>query len=772
MSLQGGARKRGRMIFHTPFPVRPGATSASEIRPWKMLQAFKSLGYDVFEVTGYASERRRRFAVLQRKMSSGWRPDFVYSEAATIPSSFTEPKHFPLVLNLERKFFRFLHQRGVPIGVFYRDVYWAFPDYRARVGAAVARAMTVLYRREIETFNKYVDVVFLPSEQMAQHIPGLRVAKTVALPPGAEIDIQPASSSDGDLGLIYVGGLDPDHYDMEALLDAVASTSDVFLTVCGRADQVAVAPSWYPAIESGHVRVVSRAGAGLDQLYREAEVASLVMRPQEYRSFAAPMKLYEYFGHGKPVIVSEGTHAAQVVRQWDAGWVVPYSRGAIEQRLVQLRKNPDDVQAKSENAKLAALDNTWEARAKEVAEELVAFDAGRGEGPHVLMVPSWYPKDEDDAHGSFFREQAEAMSQAGLKMGVLALSQNALYRTFHPASPKFDVREENGLTVLRGSVNTHFPFQRSLNTRLARRRLRAAWNAYVAENGRPDVIHAHSLYPGAFYAKALSDMYGVPFVYTEHRTLNHLPARSKAAKLAERRVAAAASSRHGVSEGHATHLSERFGGLPWAYTPNLLPDFKSATRTTESERSDVQFTFGHLSILDPVKRVENLIEAFARLHEEDETVRLLIGGEGEESAALVAQVSLLGLGDSVSFLGSLTRDQVADFYSKIDAFVLPSVTEAMGVVQIEALAAGVPVISTRTWGGETVARDERDGLLVDIDDVDQLLDAMRSMRSVAEGVGEREARTQRCVERFGTEAFVERYRHIYTTAAKRGNSEK
>ena len=61
------------------------------------------------------------------------------------------------------------------------------------------------------------------------------------------------------------------------------------------------------------VQVVHRSGAELEQLYDNADACVLFVQPDPYREFAAPVKLFEYLGHGKPVIASAGTLAAQVV---------------------------------------------------------------------------------------------------------------------------------------------------------------------------------------------------------------------------------------------------------------------------------------------------------------------------------------------------------------------------------------------------------------------------------------------------------------------------
>ena len=774
----GFASTGPRMVFHAPFPVEEGATSASGIRPWKMLQAFRNLGYDVFTITGYAKERREQFRKLKERMSAGWLPESCYSEAATIPSSFTEPHHIPLVLNLERKIFRFLHDHKVPTGVFYRDVYWAFPDYVAQVGKPVATVMSSLYRREIDTFNKYVDLVFLPATQMADHVPGLTVP-AVALPPGADALPEPSAEKNAPavvpgtpLRILYVGGVGGEHYDISELLRAVKATEGVELTVCTRPESWQKAEKQYQDLLGDKVKVVHESGTGLTALYDASDVASLVMKPQEYRSFAAPMKLYEYLGHGTPVLASADTHAADVVEHDDAGWVVPFEAADISALLTQLREHPEEVAQKAVAARNAGAANTWEDRAQFAADVLLgtktAEEAKEMGEPHVLVVPSWYPMDAKDAHGSFFREQAEAMAQSGMKVGVLALDMTPIYQRGYERPGPLQVAEENGLGVVRGHLTQMLPKQRAANVRLTNGRIDHAWDTYVKRFGKPDVLHAHSLYPGAFIAKYLAKRHGIPFVYTEHRTLEHMLLKTSTAKRVEQNVAAAASSRIGVSRGHVDHLENRFGALEWRYLPNLLPGALEDADLQQRSGADSQgeYAFGHMSMLQDKKHVDRLIDAFAVVHADDPTVRLIIGGGGETRSKLEEQVRHLGIEDAVTFLGEVSRNEIPDFYQSIDSFVLPSRTEPMGVVQIEALASGVPVISTRTWGGETVIGDG-DGLLVDIDDHDQLVAAMKTMRNWDETDADRAARRQRTIDRFGRKAFVERYRKVYNKALGR-----
>ncbi len=765
-----------RMVFHAPFPVADGASSASGIRPWKMLQAFHQLGYEVFEITGYAHDRKKAFAKLKERMRSGWRPDFVYSEAATIPSSFTEPGHFPLILNLERDIFRFFRERAVPSGVFYRDVYWAFEDYKRRVGKPVAFAMRRLYVHELKTFNQYVDVLFLPSLGMADYVPATERMRKHALPPGSDgvkVSRHSESSRDAVMHLLYVGAIGGEHYDISELLRAVREVDDVELTICTRKDQWELASKAYADLLSDSVHVVHASGQELAPLYEAADIACLMMKPQEYRSFAAPMKLYEYLANGVPVLASKGTFAADVIGESGSGWIVGFSGQELTKTLKHLKSHPEEIAAKARNAREVGARNTWQNRAALVADTLATgLNNSDDEATHILMVPSWYPRNADDLNGSFFREQAEALVRSGFNVGVLALNPNPVYRWgLHPKR-KARLAVENGVNVLRSDFKQYLPLQRSANIELAQDQTDEAFSAYVRQFGRPDVLHAHSLYPGAMVASRLSGENGIPYVYTEHRSLDHLPTRTPVGKRNEQRIVAEASERVAVSSGQARHLTRRFGERAgsWVVVPNLLPvaGEEDHTGAVGDGKSNVkgQFTYGHLSLLGNEKRVDLLIQAFSEVAKRTPGAKLLIGGDGANRARLEDLVAELGICGAVEFRGIIPRPQVADFLKEMDALVAPSESETMGVVLIEALAQGIPIITTGTWGGNDIAGGE-EGIVVDIGDRRQLAESMIKIQDWPRDAETRRRRGKRCVNKYGEAAFVDKYARIYARAERK-----
>ena len=95
-----------RMIFHVPNYIDLEAKSGSNIRPIKMINAFKEIGYDVDVVMGYASERKSKIKEIKNNIKNGVKYDFLYSESSTMPTLLTEKNHLPTHPFLDFSFFK------------------------------------------------------------------------------------------------------------------------------------------------------------------------------------------------------------------------------------------------------------------------------------------------------------------------------------------------------------------------------------------------------------------------------------------------------------------------------------------------------------------------------------------------------------------------------------------------------------------------------------------------------------------------------------------
>jgi len=133
--------------------------------------------------------------------------------------------------------------------------------------------------------------------------------------------------------------------------------------------------------------------------------------------------------------------------------------------------------------------------------------------------------------------------------------------------------------------------------------------------------------------------------------------------------------------------------------------------------------------LTPSKGQFILVRAVRELLNRSRNVHLRIVGDGGDRIGLEQQVAALELSDNVTFEGPIPQDRMHEYYATSDLFVLPSFAEGVPVVLMEAMAMGVPVVSTTVAGIPELIRHERDGLLVAPSDVAGLTEAIERLIS-------------------------------------------
>jgi glycosyltransferase involved in cell wall biosynthesis len=171
-----------------------------------------------------------------------------------------------------------------------------------------------------------------------------------------------------------------------------------------------------------------------------------------------------------------------------------------------------------------------------------------------------------------------------------------------------------------------------------------------------------------------------------------------------------------------------------------------------------------VALLNANKRVDVLIRSFAKAFSDDPTVALEVGGDGPERRSLESLAQELGISARVRFLGLLDRTQVRSAMQRNHLFVLPSAKETFGLVCVEALACGLPVIATMSGGPEEIVSDEV-GWLVEPGNVEMLAEAMRGARALGGPDASRSRRLRLYAnDRFGSVAIARRLASIYADA--------
>ena len=360
-----------KVIYQTPVSLDPKSPVGCGIRPVKMLQAFYDIGAEVTIVAGSARERRRSINIINKNILEGMKYNFCYSEGPSLPTLLSEKHRLPLHPFLDFNFFFNLKKNNIPIGLFYRDIYWLEKEKPSSWGPVKNSIANFFYRYDLKKYQELIDILYLPSMEMGKYIPFVDKNKFKELPPGCEIKNK-YKNIDEKLSLFYVGGMG-DHYKMHELFKGVSNTN-IELCVCNRILEWDSVKDEYTSHLNENIKIVHKSGKDLDLLYENCNVASLFLKPNNYRTFAMPIKLFEYLGRGKPIIATNGTLVGDFVENNKIGWVINYNKSDLTKLLTHLSKNLDEVM----EAQLRTIDlanyHTWKARAEQVINDLCFFE--------------------------------------------------------------------------------------------------------------------------------------------------------------------------------------------------------------------------------------------------------------------------------------------------------------------------------------------------------------------------------------------------------------
>lgn len=362
-----------KCIIHLPFYIDVEHPSGSQIRPIKMINAFKNIGYDVEVISGYGDKRKSIIKEIKENIKNGIKYEFVYSESSTEPTLLTEKNHLPQYPILDFNFLKYCKEKGIKIGLFYRDIYWKFPIYSESVGLLKRIVAKSFYKYDLKQYNKIVDVLYLPCMEMSKYISEIQNVKIKELPPAID------EVCDGDeysrknikdkLRIFYVGGISG-LYDLKNLFIAINKCNNVELTVCCRKSEWEKCKDRYEEHLIGNIKIIHKSGDELKKYYLESDIASLFFQPSEYRSFAMPLKLFEYIQYNKPIITTKGTATGNFVERYGIGWNINYDVKDLVDLINYLNENNDEISIKSKNMSKIIEDNKWNSRAKQVEKDL------------------------------------------------------------------------------------------------------------------------------------------------------------------------------------------------------------------------------------------------------------------------------------------------------------------------------------------------------------------------------------------------------------------
>lgn len=384
----------------------------------------------------------------------------------------------------------------------------------------------------------------------------------------------------------------------------------------------------------------------------------------------------------------------------------------------------------------------------------------------IVFIPSWYYTKKKKLNGIFFKEQAKAIKDSGKKIVVMYVHIMSLRELFsNNEKLGFSKSYEEGILTYRYNSFNIFPRMYSLYVKYYVHCFSKLIKKIEKDSIEIELLHAQSALLAGEGARINKINKGIPYIVTEHSSkisLNKLYKEDYSLLKSiydEADIVIAVSKKLKKDIGRFTHREDI------KVIPNFT-DIESYHDIMEEDTGakDKEFTFFTLAFLTKNKGMEILIEAFSKL--KNSNSRLLIGGDGLEKDNLIKLVNEKRLSHRVTFLGALNREEALKTMKKADSFVLASRSETFGVVCIEALSQGIPVIVTKCGGPEDIINDDN-GILVEVDDVQGLTKAMGNIQDNIH-LYDRDKIIDDYKCRFSKKVIVEKILEAYSECINRG----
>lgn len=341
----------------------------------------------------------------------------------------------------------------------------------------------------------------------------------------------------------------------------------------------------------------------------------------------------------------------------------------------------------------------------------------------VAVVTPWYPSVQLPFRGSFVQAMAEAVAPTVRRLSVYHCDD-----WVSRMSPREDSAVTSAAHALAGAARparpgpggvdvVHLPVPIPAGTGYADNAGRHAAMLRAVLGGTPlaaEVVHAHVALPSGWAALRNLRPDARLFV-TEHASFLPLILADPGARARYAEVLARCTALFAVGDGVRDLLTDTFPG--YADRVRLMPNPVSfaAVRQTPVRSPD---RWLYVGALKAEKGVDLLLEAFARCRSEFGALRLTLVGEGPLDGALRVRAAALGVAEAVVLTGAVAPPEALRLMREHDLLVHNSRSETFGMVVVEALAAGMPVLVTRCGGPERTLAGIEDaaGELVPVDD--------------------------------------------------------
>lgn len=344
----------------------------------------------------------------------------------------------------------------------------------------------------------------------------------------------------------------------------------------------------------------------------------------------------------------------------------------------------------------------------------------------VLIISHMYPSTFNSMSGIFVHQQAEALMKQGCEVKVISPVPLAPF-PINKLSDKWRAYSEVPSQTIMDSIEVYYPkyveFPKGILFHRSGELMALGIKNIVEETYKDfkfDIIHSNVALPDGYSAMKVNEKYGVPHVVTIHGQdfQNTLNKNEKCRKSlfqvldkVDKIIAVSSKLKELVKD-------EEF--YPKIEVINNGIDKMYLYNQEKKEEKNRVIKILSVSNLIKTKGIDINIKAIAKIIEKYPSIEYEIIGEGSKKEELINLVNNLGLEKNVKFLGKLQHHMVMKHMNSCDIFSLPSYSEGFGVVYVEAMSQGKPVIGVKGEGIEDAIIHEHNGFLVQREDVEDL----------------------------------------------------
>lgn len=362
---------------------------------------------------------------------------------------------------------------------------------------------------------------------------------------------------------------------------------------------------------------------------------------------------------------------------------------------------------------------------------------------NVFIIPSWYPSDSQPIAGLFIQDQIKILveNHPEINFGISLWGSNDDNLLIQKADGLKNLKK-----LLMGSKrdwtnsadpNQYFTPAFTWTRKFLRGNIKGILKAnlrnlgeFSRKHGPPDLIHAYTAYPAGYIAYLISKDLDIPYIVTEQMSPFPFDSFLTGDTLISPAEEALESADRVISPSH----SQSKGIIKYCpksqidVIPNFVDD-KMFQVGPKSDNDEVRiFTLGRL---ETQKGFENFLLALSEvLPNSEKRITVFIGGDGSLREELIQLSGSLKL--DIKWLGHLNRIEVLEEMQKCSFFCLPSLHESFGIVLIEALACGKPIVATKCGGPEDIVNNQN-GLLAEVNNTKDLAAQISKMVNSYEG---------------------------------------